>query len=126
MRFGWLTAALIWMGIIFFLSSIPNLELSGTLSTYDLALRKLAHITEYAILTMLLLKTFTANADRKKYILVACIAIVYACSDELHQSLVPTRDGKIADIIIDSIGIVIGILISRKLHTRHASTNIPN
>lgn len=45
----------LWAGLIFFLSHQPDLR-SGLPGQWDFILRKLAHITEYAILTLLLIK----------------------------------------------------------------------
>ena len=41
---------------------------------------------------------------------VAFVA-VYAASDEIHQLFVPHREGKISDVIIDTTGAAIGLLL---------------
>lgn len=38
------------------------------------------------------------------------IGVTYAASDEMHQLFVPGRSGKLADILIDSLGIITGII----------------
>jgi len=94
---------LLWAGVIFFLSSIPNLE-SGL--EQDFTLRKVAHILEYAILTFLLFRAFSFKSN-KLIILSVIIAFLYALSDEYHQSFVFGREGTLRDVAIDSIGILI-------------------
>jgi VanZ family protein len=95
---------IVWAAVIFALSSIPSL---GTdLGTWDLVLRKLAHITEYAILAFLLRRALTTPA-------ALAVAVAYAISDEFHQTFVHGREGRPRDVVIDSIGIVLGLLAAR-------------
>jgi len=91
---------IIWAGIIFLLSSIPNLE-SGL--EQDFLLRKIAHVLEYFILTFLLLRAF----GNKSIILSIIIAVLYAFSDEYHQTFVFGRHGALKDVGINSIGILL-------------------
>jgi VanZ family protein len=39
------------------------------------------------------------------------LSLLYAFSDEVHQLVVPGREGKLADVGIDAIGIMIGLLV---------------
>jgi len=98
---------LVWAGLIFILSSIPHLE-SGL--KQDFLLRKIAHILEYAILTFLLLRA-SGFKNSKSIVLAAIIAFLYALSDEYHQTFVLGRRGRVEDVIIDSIGILIASLV---------------
>jgi VanZ family protein len=97
---------LVWAGIIFWLSSIPDLE-SGL--EQDFILRKIAHILEYAILTFLLLRAFTKKRLSIKKIAIYSIifCIFYSLTDEYHQTFVFGRQGTLKDVGIDSIGILI-------------------
>ena len=71
-------------------------------------IRKFAHVLEYAILTLF---TFfssrnTLKLSKKRLLLLTVvITLVYAFSDEFHQTFVFEREGKIRDVLIDSIGI---------------------
>jgi len=107
---------LIWAAFIFFLSHQPDLK-SSFPSEYDFILRKLAHITEYAILTFLLIRTFSQyRLSTKKILLFSVIlAVLYAFSDEYHQSFIIKRTGAFQDIAIDSIGIFLIWLRQRKM-----------
>jgi VanZ family protein len=96
----WLPVAL-WAALIFGLSSIPNL---GTgLGGWDLVLRKLAHMTEYAVLGFLL-----ARAIGREMPAVA-LGVAYAVTDEVHQAFVKGRHGAWYDVAIDGVGVVLGV-----------------
>jgi VanZ family protein len=98
----WLPVVL-WAGLIFAFSSIPSL--STGLGTWDLVLRKLAHAAEYAILGALLYR-WLANAP-----LAIALGSAYAATDEIHQSFVTGRSGRVADWAIDTAGVVIGVAL---------------
>lgn len=75
--------------------------------------RKAAHMTEYAILAILWCTTLgTLGVRGKKRVLTAfLIAFGYACTDEFHQRFVPGRGPSPVDVMIDSSGAVIGLLL---------------
>ena len=100
---NWLPV-LIWAGFIFWLSSLPNLE-SGL--EQDFALRKIAHILEYAILTFLLIRAIFALGWKKAVIYSVIFAFFYALTDEYHQTFIFGREGSLKDVGIDTIGILI-------------------
>ncbi|MDD5129804.1 MAG: VanZ family protein [Candidatus Omnitrophica bacterium] len=96
---------IIWAGIIFLFSSIPNLK---TDLEYDFFLRKVAHITEYFIFTFLLFRAFAGSfrMGGVSFICPAVFSFLYVISDEIHQYFVPGRHCSFADILIDSTGII--------------------
>jgi VanZ family protein len=101
----WLPVVL-WAGFIFALSSIPSL---GTgLGGWDLLLRKGAHLTEYAVLAVLLLRALGREAH------AVALGLLYAASDELHQAFVRGRHASPIDVAIDGIGLLIGLLAWRR------------
>ncbi len=106
-----------WTGVIFYLSSQPDLK-SGFESWLDFILRKMAHITEYGILVFLAWRAAGDEGEKKsgKYLVGAIIfSFLYAVSDEYHQSFVAGRVGSPADVLIDSIGIIIaGMVIVKR------------
>jgi VanZ family protein len=94
-----------WAAVIFALSSVPDL---GTgLGTWDLALRKVAHALEYAVLGALL----TRATGRPP--LAVAIGVLYAVTDEVHQLAVPGRHGAPLDVAIDALGVLIGVTLWR-------------
>jgi len=110
-QIAYFVAAVSWAGLIFYLSSIPNLQ-SGLDSTYDLILRKIAHIFVFAVLTYLIIHSL--DKKRKWHIYFAItVAIAYAFIDELHQTGVANRSGSPRDILIDSLGVYVGAFAHR-------------
>jgi VanZ family protein len=99
-----------WAALIFALSSVPDL---GTgLGGWDTALRKLAHTGEYAVLGLLLHRA-TGRAG-----LASALGVLYAVSDEIHQSFVPGRMGSPVDVGIDAVGVVVGVWAWHALRMR--------
>jgi len=95
---------LAWAGLIFYLSSIPDLS-SGLKE--DFILRKCAHVVEFAVFAGLLWRAFQGSRPfpvRALALLSFFIAVLYAASDEWHQSFVPGRGPSVRDVMIDSVG----------------------
>ena len=95
-----------WAAVIFAFSSIPSL--STHLGTWDLLLRKAAHLTEYAILAVLLRRASGS------YGWAFALAVAYAASDEWHQTFVRGRHGSPIDVGIDAVGISLGLMAWRR------------
>ena len=99
---------LVVMAMIFFLSAQQSDAHHGL---FELLLRKLAHVTEYAVLTLAwwrALRGLGVGTDNRVAIALAvAIALVYSASDELHQTFVHGRHGTPVDVLIDSIGMTI-------------------
>jgi len=103
---AWLPAVA-WAGLIFTLSSIPDL---GTgLGDWDLLLRKLAHAAEFAVLGVLVLRAVERPA------LAFLLASAYAVSDEIHQIFVRGRLGSPLDVLIDVAGVAVGIALALRV-----------
>ena len=111
LAFLWLPV-LIWAGLIFYLSSIPNLAVGE--GTVDLLPRKPAHIVAYALLFGLIwraLQGSLAVTARTLYFSAAVFTLLYAVTDEIHQMLVPSREGKLYDLGFDLLGIFLGAVL---------------
>jgi VanZ family protein len=94
---------LVLMGLIYVLSSQPSLD-SG-LGWIDTLGRKLIHFAEYALLCFLWWRLLrTAMPDRRAALVAFALSILYAATDELHQSFVDGRHGTPVDWAIDSAG----------------------
>ena len=92
------------MALIFALSATP--DLSSGLGMWDFVLRKLAHVKIFGMLWLTL-----ARATYWRHpIPAAVVAVLYAASDELHQSFVEGRHGTPVDVAIDSCGIALAAL----------------
>lgn len=80
-------------------------------------LRKCAHLTEYAVLALLVWRALRKPVRRdprpwrwREASLALLICALYATSDEIHQSYIPQRQGRFHDVVIDSIGASAGLL----------------
>lgn len=67
---------------------------------------------EYALLYFLLFRALYVgrkkNSETNKTLIVAFLfAVLYAVSDEIHQSFIPTREGRLRDVLIDTSGILL-------------------
>jgi len=101
---------LVWMGLIFFTSSqsgLPSPTKPDTLA--DALLWKTAHVVEYGILMGLLWRAFD-NGEvswTTPFVCSFIVSVLFAASDEYHQIFVPGREGKLVDVGIDSLGILL-------------------
>ena len=110
----WLPA-LIQMALIFYFSSQP--EGSKVLESFPTP-PGIGHLVGYAILGFLLYRAFNRGlfgwnvlAARNAFI----FGFIYAVSDEIHQLFVPGRQASIADVGIDTAGILLGLLLVKVL-----------
>ncbi|OSA75859.1 teicoplanin resistance protein VanZ [Clostridium botulinum] len=130
-KLAYFIPSFIWMVIIFIFSNQPgessdknNFFVADALTKgkidlfkhidynfLNFLIRKAAHITEYFILFMLLYYAFKKTFYKNLKIKAAIITILYACTDEFHQLFIPGREGKARDVLIDSIGVFIGVFL---------------
>ena len=104
---------LVWAGLIFALSSLSDL---GTgLGGWDLALRKVAHAAEFAVLGALLVRALGSVWP------ALALGVLYAISDEVHQAFVPGRHASPLDVAIDAVGVGIGVLLWWRFTRRRGS-----
>lgn len=106
---------LLLMGLIFFLSGQPDLN-SG-LGTWDTVLRKAAHMTEYGLLWFLWWRALGYGSPLP----AVAITLLWAASDEYHQSFVEGRHGTPWDVAIDAVGVGLGLLVARVAYSQPRS-----
>jgi VanZ family protein len=94
---------LIWMALIFLVSDQPRAAIPA-FDRFDLVVKKGGHILAYAILAFLLRRNGLSLPT------AVAIAAIYAVSDEYHQTFVPGRTGRALDVVIDGVGITLGVL----------------
>lgn len=68
-------------------------------------LRKLAHMTEFGVLCLLW------RRGGLRLWQAAAVSLLYAVSDEWHQSFVPNRCGCASDVVIDGSGVLIAVVL---------------
>ena len=123
----WRYAPLVaWMAVVFFASTdafsashsgqlirplllwlFPNIS-EGEISTIHFLIRKAAHLTEYAILGLLAARAFYgsthAGLRRRWFAVSLALVVLYAFSDEFHQSFTSSRTASVYDSLIDISG----------------------
>ena len=110
----------LWLGVIFYLSS-KSLNVFVTTDVWAFILRKLAHMFEFAVLTYLIFRILGETEKRHvnwNLFWSLVFSILYAVSDEYHQSFVLGRVGTYKDVLIDSSGSLIAVWLCY-LHCRH-------
>jgi VanZ family protein len=98
----WVPTAL-WLGVIYFLSTLPELTTPGR----DILPDKVCHGAEYFILAFLILfalqRTTRASFFTSFWITLVGVAL-YGLSDEIHQIYVATRKFDVGDFLADVFG----------------------
>jgi VanZ family protein len=124
---------LFWLGVIFFGSTDfmsaehtsrfivpflrwlkPDISIE-TLASIHFVIRKCAHLSEYAILALLLLRASACMSNLKHSVVILYASVWVACffvaaTDEFHQTFVRSRGASVRDIMIDSGGAIVGLL----------------
>ncbi len=94
-----------------------------SLNMVHVTVRKCGHFTEYFILGLLLFRAFrggSAKSYRPLWLFFSLVIIIlYASSDEFHQSFVSTRTASVVDVGIDITGgacaqVIFALMYGRK------------
>ena len=138
-RTALILATLIWMGLIFYMSAqnadtseetsgrvvrviehvffsgwdeLPAEEYEARHQSLTYLVRKMAHFTEYLILGVFLSMVLaTYQISWKLRVLAAAgTGVLYAVTDELHQIFSEGRAMSVFDMLIDSSGVILGVL----------------
>jgi len=113
--------AVLYAGVIFFLSSQSHPEDQLPLFLLEDVSDKVLHAVEYGILALLCYRAFRWAAGpavaRQAVVLAIVTASVYGITDEVHQLFVPFRDSSWQDWLADTIGAAIGALSWRFLRS---------
>ena len=109
-------AVIAWMGVIFFLSSRPDLPnfAPGLPGLEEIG----GHLTVYAVLAALLWWALHGSGVRYPATWALVLAVVYGATDEYHQSFVPGRTMSVSDLMVDLIGAGAVLLIVTLLRAR--------
>lgn len=106
-RFARVLPALVWMALIFALSSQPKLP--KVVFLFD-GIDKLFHAGAYGVLALLV--TFALGATTRRAALAAVVvASLYGVSDELHQYFVPGRSCDVVDWLADTGGAAVALAV---------------
>lgn len=96
----------------------PNNEKEIIVKNSSFYIRKIAHITEYLILGFLMFNLLKQYSVTNIYYAIG-LSILYSCTDEFHQLFISGRSGNIRDVLIDSIGILIGTYLYKLLFIKN-------
>ena len=108
---------LIWMGVIFFMSSQRSITITKNVVT-DFVTFKTLHMIEYAFLFFLFYRAFQSLKHVQKNLCGVCafaMAIFYSVTDEFHQLFIPSRQGRLRDVLFDMAGMLVMYVIIRKV-----------
>lgn len=89
----------------------------ATIWGFQTVFRKFGHMAGYAVLAMLIWRSLRLSRDGvnrwrwNEVPLVMALTILYAASDEFHQSMVASRMGTVVDVLYDAAGAILGLLV---------------
>lgn len=110
-----LFAALVIMITCFSTGSFSANVTGQYFGSYNFIARKLAHVSEYAILFLVTRLVFSrvlrSSSTATHCVLAIIFAALFAAGDEWHQSFVPSRTGSVHDMFIDWGGVMLGFLL---------------
>jgi VanZ family protein len=108
--FAWLPV-LAWCALIFWLSAMPSPEFSQD-ATWDVMIKKAGHVGIFGVLAVLVWRALTASTRLAWSRPLAVVLVAgYAATDELHQVFTSGRHPAITDVMIDTTGAVIAVLV---------------
>ena len=92
------------------------------LDQYNLVLRKIAHFSLYFLLGAGTMGFLLTTPLKTKYCSMISIffCVLFAATDEYHQFLLGTRNGNVMDVLLDSMGAMVGVSLLggwRKTHS---------
>lgn len=107
---------MVWAGVIFGFSSM-SINKEADFSWLDFVVKKTAHVVEYIVLYYLLFRAWSNRSERvsrKMFVWSIAVAVLYALSDEWHQTFVPGREGTLRDVGFDTIGVLLSYVQIKK------------
>jgi VanZ family protein len=131
---AYLVLSLLWMVLIF---AFSNQAYSGRITeeylhAANIPVRKLGHISEFGILSLLYLKAlacyfparYKTMVQKVKFARLAfTMAFIYAGLDECHQAFVPGRSSSFTDVLVDATGMIIALGANLYFSWRRAQTD---
>ena len=115
---------LIWAGLIFTFSAMPNLRIAQA-ADLDFVIRKAGHMAVFGVLAVLIWRALTYSAVRRATLWSWVLAVAYAATDEFHQSFTAGRHPALQDVGIDAVGALL-FLLALWLRGRRARAGGPS
>lgn len=107
------------MSAIFYLSSAPIQVGLPEVKHVD----KVLHFVVFGALGVFYWISFTAYQHDKSYLKSVICTFIFGCSDEFHQSFVPSRTPDVLDIIADTSGAVFFVFVASCLYLYYMKRN---
>ena len=95
---------------------VNKLGFHGNIWTLNRIVRKLAHLTEFTILGGVLYMILRRYITYGTVIKTIGLGMFIACLDEFIQLFSPGRSSQFSDILIDTVGIFIGVLVVKLVY----------
>ena len=110
----WWVPVLVWMIVIFIGSSIGNVPRVGGKTT-DGLVHRAAHVAEFAVLGVLVLRALRRDQalTKREIVITLMVTAIYGASDEFHQRFTPGRSSEGLSVVFDVAGGVIGLGLYR-------------
>lgn len=95
------------------IQDLEQTQKERVLSRIENVIRKIAHFSIYTLVGFLLMALFSTYnlKDRNRILASFVIGAIYASSDEIHQRFVNGRSAQVTDVMLDTLGVLFGILI---------------
>ena len=106
------------MAAIFAFSSIPSKEMPN-FGIIDFLVKKGGHALGYGILALAYLRGLKGERNEiisRQFFIAWVLATLYSATDEFHQSFVPGRHPAITDVMIDSLGAAVALILMGKYY----------
>jgi VanZ family protein len=110
--------AILMMAAIFAFSSIPSTEMP-TFGLMDIIVKKGGHALGYGLLALAYLRGIKGESGHivtRKIFIAWVLATLYSATDEYHQSFIPGRHPAVTDVMIDSVGAALALILTNKYH----------
>ena len=115
----YLLPALLYMGLIFWMSSRPAPEL---LQHWPMLWgMKVVHIGEYSVLALLWLwglPRATAMSFKRAVLMAVLLTFLWGVSDEIHQAIVPGRTARVADAVTNLVAALLAVSVVALVRSR--------
>lgn len=105
------------------IQNLEETERKNVLSRIEKIIRKIAHFSLYTLVGILLMSLACTYefTEFKRGGISFLIGLMYACLDELHQFFISERSAQITDVMIDSMGVLFGILLVMLIYKIYTS-----
>lgn len=108
-----ISRSIVEVGDSLFGTELSDKQIDDLAETMEYPVRKCAHMTEYSVLALSVSFPLYVYGLRRIKLVISTIVpcVVFACTDEYHQSFVDGRGPSVKDVSIDSIGVIAAVFL---------------